>query len=62
MLSTMMGWPIADPELRGYGAKITAATVDARISALRGDYQQYLREEAAGDLAWKEALAARGLE
>jgi len=62
MLSAMMGWPIADPELRGYGAKITAATVDARISALRGDYQQYLREEAAGDLAWKEALVARGLE
>lgn len=56
MLAQMMGWPVENPALAGYGARITADTLEARIADLRAAYQAYLRDEAAGDIAWKEAL------
>jgi hypothetical protein len=57
MLATMMGWRIENPELQGYGERIDAASLEARLAGLRQAYQTYLREEAAGDVAWKEALS-----
>ena len=56
MLATMMGWRIENPALQGYGERIDAASLEARLAGLREAYQAYLREEAAGDVAWKEAL------
>lgn len=62
MLSIMMGWPVANPDLRGYGEKLTPENVEPRISVLRGDYQAYLQEESSGDVAWKEKLIEEGLK
>lgn len=62
MLSLMMGWPVTNPDLRGYGEKLTPENVESRISILRGDYQAYLREESRGDVAWKEKLIEEGLK
>lgn len=56
ILARMMGWQIDNPELRGYGTQIKAGNLEQHIATLRDDYQQYLREEAAGDLAWKNSL------
>lgn len=62
MLSIMMGWPVANPDLNGYGDKLTPENVESRISTLRADYQTYLQSEGKDDVAWKEKLIEDGLK
>jgi len=61
MLSIMMGWPVENPDLRGYGERLMPDNVESRISMLREAYQAYLQEEGNGDVAWKEKLIEEGL-
>ncbi|WP_226895066.1 hypothetical protein [Luteolibacter marinus] len=56
MLSLMMSWPVANPDLRHYGEQVTPENVEARIEALRVGYRDYLAREMDGDIAWKEQL------
>ncbi len=61
MLSLMMGWSVANPQLADYGERLDTANVEGRIEGLKDDYSKYLETQGPEDVKWKEELVKEGL-